>query len=1155
MPATAGRDPDDTPEEGAEADAASRSGRARIFGDYRILREVGRGGMGVVYEAWQISMGRRVALKVLSHGLGDPCRRRRFEREARSAGRLHHTNIVPVFGFGEHQGTPYYVMQYIRGVGLDAVLNDGAAATGRLAPTEAATASSAVAARGSATRDELEVSEPMSAGFGVDPREIVDGPDPSACPWGWTEPDGLERSPPRIAAEGLDPESTDPPFPRSPAGPADGPERWKWTARLGVQAAGGLDHAHSQGVLHRDVKPSNLLLDEHGILWLTDFGLAKLDDDHDLTRSGVVVGTLRYMPPEALDGVHGRAGDVYGLGLTLYELLARRPAFDGVDRARLLWQVSQTTPPPLRKLDRRIPLDLATVVHKAIERRPADRYATAAELAADLARFLEDRPILARRASAAERYWRWARRNPSVAVLGAILTAVLVLATVASLAAARRFREQADDQRLLAEAARRAGAEEAEARRGAQRALRELQAARDEEDRTLYDTRASLAGAAWAADDYGQYRALLELMRPTLGKDDARGWEWRYLTGLDSEASRSVGGPDDSFAAVATRPDGSEFATADFHGVIRIWRTDDGGPRRTIRAANSSGRLYDLRAGVQALAYSPDGRLLAGPGGDGAVAVYDAETGDRLRLLGDPSLAVLALAFSPDGSRLAAGLAGHTFRIWDVDADAPAIGPDEPHGGPVSSVDFGPDGKTLATASFDGAVRIWTLDPVPKLLRAWPAHQREAHAAAFSPDGARLASAGLDGAVRIWETASGKLLTAIAAHAGGAYRVAWSSDGAWLASAGNDNAVRIWDPADGRLLHRFLGHSEGIHALSADRDGRLLVSASPEGLAKVWDARSPARPRTLQSPTPAPYGGEVACVAISGDGRLVAAGRRDRDVAVWDAATGALLHRFKTSIPGVRALAFSPDGGLLVASCGDPSPPSRGEAVVWRLADERPIATYREHREVVDALVFLDDRRVASGGGDDRIHVWDSATAAPLLTLKGHTEAVRELALSRDGRTLASGDDDGFVRLWDARTGSAGALLPAGGKVLALAFSHDGRELAAAVRGGSILVWDPSRPVAPPRRLDDRARDVLALVFTPDGRLISGGVDKAVHVWDVEGGRSILALQGHGATVTGLALARDGGRLASSSGDHTVKLWDAPRVEDPVPDQPAASAQ
>jgi len=670
MPATAGRDPDDTPEEGAEADAASRSGRARIFGDYRILREVGRGGMGVVYEAWQISMGRRVALKVLSHGLGDPCRRRRFEREARSAGRLHHTNIVPVFGFGEHQGTPYYVMQYIRGVGLDAVLNDGAAATGRLAPTEAATASSAVAARGSATRDELEVSEPMSAGFGVDPREIVDGPDPSACPWGWTEPDGLERSPPRIAAEGLDPESTDPPFPRSPAGPADGPERWKWTARLGVQAAGGLDHAHSQGVLHRDVKPSNLLLDEHGILWLTDFGLAKLDDDHDLTRSGVVVGTLRYMPPEALDGVHGRAGDVYGLGLTLYELLARRPAFDGVDRARLLWQVSQTTPPPLRKLDRRIPLDLATVVHKAIERRPADRYATAAELAADLARFLEDRPILARRASAAERYWRWARRNPSVAVLGAILTAVLVLATVASLAAARRFREQADDQRLLAEAARRAGAEEAEARRGAQRALRELQAARDEEDRTLYDTRASLAGAAWAADDYGQYRALLELMRPTLGKDDARGWEWRYLTGLDSEASRSVGGPDDSFAAVATRPDGSEFATADFHGVIRIWRTDDGGPRRTIRAANSSGRLYDLRAGVQALAYSPDGRLLAGPGGDGAVAVYDAETGDRLRLLGDPSLAVLALAFSPDGSRLAAGLAGHTFRIWDVDADA-----------------------------------------------------------------------------------------------------------------------------------------------------------------------------------------------------------------------------------------------------------------------------------------------------------------------------------------------------------------------------------------------------------------------------------------------------------------------------------------------------
>lgn len=1133
-----GRVPGDGEATEAGASAGAVSGREpepareqpRVFGDYRILREIGRGGMGVVYEAWQASLARRVALKVLSQGLGDSRRRRRFEREARSAGRLHHTNIVPVFGFGEHEGIPYYVMQCIKGVGLDAALDDPRRAAARLASTEAAAESSAAS----------DVTEGHAAA--ADPTAQV-VPDPPELPLPRTDVDaGDGASVPPEPETVADP----PPRHRPPEVLDDGPSRWKWVATLGVQAASGLDYAHSQGVLHRDVKPSNLLLDERGILWVTDFGLAKWGDHHDLTQSDDVVGTLRYMPPEAFDGVYGPAGDVYGLGLTLYELLARRPAFDESDRGRLIRQVSQASPPRLRKLDRRIPLDLATVVHKAIERRPEDRYASAAELGADLARFLEDRPVLARRASPAECYWRWARRNPAIAVLGAILTAVLVLATVGSLAAAGRFREQAEAQRLLADAARRARDEEAGARRLAQRALRDLEASRAEEDRTLYDTRASLAGAAWAADDYGQYRSFLDLMRPAPGAVDRRGWEWRHLLALNSEALREVGSPGDSFVAVAMHPDGSSFATLAPTGTMRVWGTSDGRELLTIRAPNADGRNSNLHIGVLALAYSPDGRRLAGAGGDGAIGVYDAATGERLRRLEEGEVSVLSLAWSPDGSRLAAGLAGHAVRVWDVEGGRLEPGPPDRLGGPAAAVAVSPDGRTLAAATFDGAVWLWTFDAEPRRLHVLRGHEGEARALAFSPDGSRLASAGLDGTVRIWGVAAGTAEGVLAAHKGGALCLAWPREGGWLASGGNDNSVRIWDPAAGRPLHKFLGHSEGVRALAAGRDGRALVSASPEGVAKVWDAGSSPRPRTFEAPATVAYGGAAGCVAISRDGRLVASGHFDGIAQIWDAATGALLHRLRAADSGVRALAFSPDGRRLAASAGEPRP-ARGEVVVWDLADGRPVATYRSHGEVVDAVAFLDDRRIASAGGDRKVHVWDPATAERLMILEGHAEGVRRLALSGDGRTLASGSDDGTVRLWDAATGRPGPVFAAAADVLALAFSEDGRWLASAVRGGSILLWDPSRP-GDPRRLDGHARDVLALVFSPDGRLISGGLDKCVRVWDVEGGRAILTLRDHGAAVTGVAISRDGGRLASSSFDHTVKVWEAPPA---APDQPA----
>jgi serine/threonine protein kinase len=385
------------------------------LGDFRILREVGRGGMGVVYEAEQESLGRRVALKVLGvHGPRDPKQVLRFQREARAAARLHHTNIVPVFGVGESDGLHYYVMQFIPGLGLDAVLSEIQGLRNSDPRPESRDESRCVIRRGRARA-------------AVMARGLLSGRFPVACARDKTGGRAV-HSPDAANGSNATTSATLPG--QSDLSSPDSHRRYaRSVAMIGIQVAEALEYAHHQGTLHRDIKPSNLLLDGQGTVWVADFGLAKASDSDDLTHSGDIVGTLRYMAPERFDGRCDPRSDVYSLGLTLYELLARRPAFDKADRAELIRQVTCEEPPRLRSLDPAVPRDLETIVHTAIEREPARRYPGAAALADDLRRFLDGRPVRARRISQAEYAWRWCRRNPTAA---ALLVAMLALCAMAA---------------------------------------------------------------------------------------------------------------------------------------------------------------------------------------------------------------------------------------------------------------------------------------------------------------------------------------------------------------------------------------------------------------------------------------------------------------------------------------------------------------------------------------------------------------------------------------------------------------------------------------------------------------------------------------------------------------------------------------------------
>ncbi len=391
------------------------------LGDFRVVAEIARGGMGIVYEAEQVTLGRRVAVKVLpQQALRSDRDVQRFQREAQTAAKLHHTNIVPVFGVGEQDGTHYIVMQLIRGVGLDEILVELkriVAESGDAEGEKRQTTSRSSRIKQSAVallKDELRRDSSSSSVNSEDATstDVSEG----------DERQRFERS----ANEAV-----------STVGNSSnarqirariGSEYYRNVARIGLQAANALSHAHRHGTLHRDVKPANLLLDDEGVVWMADFGLAKAVEHNNVTWTGDIVGTLAYMAPERFQGTTDPLSDIYSLGITLYELVTFERPYDGKDRVSVMHRVANEELPQPRKRNPHVPRDLETIVLKAAARNPSDRYRTAADLAADLECYLEDRPIQARRVSHAEQFARWCRRNRAVASLAA--TVMLLLATV-----------------------------------------------------------------------------------------------------------------------------------------------------------------------------------------------------------------------------------------------------------------------------------------------------------------------------------------------------------------------------------------------------------------------------------------------------------------------------------------------------------------------------------------------------------------------------------------------------------------------------------------------------------------------------------------------------------------------------------------------------
>lgn len=535
---------------------------------------------------------------------------------------------------------------------------------------------------------------------------------------------------------------------------------------------------------------------------------------------------------------------------------------------------------------------------------------------------------------------------------------------------------------------------------------------------------------------------------------------------------------------------------------------------------------------VLSVTFSPQGdRLVAGTAG-GDIWVYEALKGTPLLTYHGHSDGVWAVAFSPDGRLLASSSDDQTICLWNTDTrgrnESRPSAVLRDHTDRVRAVTFSPDGGLLASGSDDRTVRLW--DPhTGQSLKTLEGHTDRVWAVAFSPDGQRLASGSMDQSVRVWDSSTGVCLMVLQGHTDWIRSVSFSSDGQRLASGSDDQTVRVWDVQSGQQIQVLLGHTNHIWSATFNTKGNLLASSSEDHNIRIWDSTTGLCLKTLQGHTQG-----VRSVAFSAQTALLASGGDDQSVRVWDITTGYCLKTLQGYTNRIWSVAFHTNEHTLATSSEDQT------IRIWNVDSGTCFKILTAPMHGVKAIALSPDKRtIASAGADETVRLWDATTGECHTILSGHSNWVRTVAFNSDGSLLASGGEDKTIRLWNVATGDCFITLQGHGSLVrSVVFSPDGSLLASGSDDQTIHIWEVASGLCL-HILREHSGHIRSVAFSPDGRVVaSGSQDKTIRLWNVDTGDCFKVLQGHTNWVRSVAFSLDGQFLASSSDDQTIRLWE-----------------